>query len=248
MPIPPPGTEWIETVLGRMAIPLRDCGMTCTVLRQNGEEALSSEVKFVRKVMRLGGAFLDVGAHIGTWSLRLRDMAGAVISFEPQQRLFNVLSVNLSPHKNCHPILAAVSNCWGSIDVPQFADDAEFSMGSVEIGTEQTEDLKVEPVSMEKVPCVSIDWFLGHPKNAGLPRVSAIKIDTEGMECEALEGAVRTIRRDKPVIAVEVLKSDPLRLAHLLSALEYRVGAVMNLNWICLPAAKGFDQSFRKEA
>ena len=42
-----------------------------------------------------------------------------------------------------------------------------------------------------------------------LPRVDFIKLDVEGMELDALEGASKTIERSRPILLVEKIKSNP---------------------------------------
>ena len=56
-----------------------------------------------------------------------------------------------------------------------------------------------------------------------LPRVDLIKIDVEGMELEALEGARRTIERSHPIMLIEKIKTDAAQLLQWLKAHGYEV-------------------------
>ncbi|MGH6680368.1 MAG: FkbM family methyltransferase, partial [Bradyrhizobium sp.] len=58
-----------------------------------------------------------------------------------------------------------------------------------------------------------------------LPRVDLIKLDVEGMELEALEGARITIERCRPVMLVETIKSDDKALRSFLEQSGYVVVA-----------------------
>ena len=57
----------------------------------------------------------------------------------------------------------------------------------------------------------------------GLPRVDLIKLDVEGMELEALEGASRMIDRSHPIMLIEKIKTDAGKLRQWLEARGYRV-------------------------
>lgn len=53
-------------------------------------------------------------------------------------------------------------------------------------------------------------------------RVDFIKLDVEGMELEALQGAARTIAAYKPLMLVEHIKTTPGTLQPYLESLGYR--------------------------
>jgi len=55
---------------------------------------------------------------------------------------------------------------------------------------------RITGTAAAEVPCVRLDDTLGRE------RVSLIKMDIEGSELQALEGAQRIIRRDRPVLAI----------------------------------------------
>jgi hypothetical protein len=56
-----------------------------------------------------------------------------------------------------------------------------------------------------------------------LLRVDLIKIDVEGMELEALEGARRTIDKSYPIMLIEKIKTDAGQLLQWLRAHGYEV-------------------------
>jgi hypothetical protein len=56
-----------------------------------------------------------------------------------------------------------------------------------------------------------------------LPRVDFIKIDVEGMELEALEGASRSIAQSHPIMLIEKIKTDAEKLRQWLKARGYEV-------------------------
>jgi hypothetical protein len=57
----------------------------------------------------------------------------------------------------------------------------------------------------------------------GLQRLDLLKLDLEGMEAEALDGARETIERCKPVLFIEVIKSDKDAISEALRGAGYVV-------------------------
>lgn len=179
-------------------------------------EFSEAEVALFRAAVSPGQTVLDVGANIGAHTLalaRLVGPAGRVLAFEPQRIAFyslcgNVVQNNLD-QVVCHQ--AAVGASAGKINVPQLDYHREQNFGAL--------DLTREPggASAYSVPIVRID-------DLGLTACHFIKIDVEGMERQALEGAVETIRRFKPLLYVEddrAEKSDALR--ELIDSLGYEM-------------------------
>jgi methyltransferase FkbM-like protein len=56
-----------------------------------------------------------------------------------------------------------------------------------------------------------------------LPRVDLIKIDVEGMELEALEGARGIIGQSRPVMLIEKIKADATQLRQWLQGRGYKI-------------------------
>ncbi|CAB5000881.1 unannotated protein [freshwater metagenome] len=62
--------------------------------------------------------------------------------------------------------------------------------------------------------------------------IGFMKIDVEKHEMEALEGALETVRRDRPVIIME----DQVHARDLLEPLGYRCRRIALVDFLCLPA------------
>jgi FkbM family methyltransferase len=61
-------------------------------------------------------------------------------------------------------------------------------------------------------------------------RVDLVKIDVEGMELDVLEGAEQTIRRCKPQMAIEIIKSDKEKIEQLLASHGYKIFPMGTMN------------------
>ena len=82
----------------------------------------------------------------------------------------------------------------------------------------------------------------------GFERVSLLKIDVEGYENEVLEGAVDTIRRNRPVVVIEIAGGEDYATAPpdvrkrihgtwgRLEALGYAVTPVFKHDYVAVPA------------
>lgn len=172
-----------------------------------------------------GVVALDVGANIGVhtleWSRLMRGW-GSVIAIEAQERVFYALAGNITLQNcfNARAIWAAVSSTPGEISFPEPDYTKQGSFGSFELRAGVGTEYIGQPIDYEKptstVKTIMIDGL-------GLERLDLLKIDVEGMEAEALQGAAATIERCKPILFVEVIKSDKAAIGAALRNEGYRV-------------------------
>ena len=155
---------------------------------------------------------------------------GSVIAIEAQERIYYALAGNIAIN-NCFNAIAmhaAVSSEPGVMRIPQPDYLTASSFGSLELKPRaHTEFIgQVIDYSDDKtvaVQQISLDAM-------ALPRVDLIKLDIEGMELEALEGARQLIETCRPVVLVEQIKAGPEPLRAWLEERGYRVvNAGMNL-------------------
>jgi FkbM family methyltransferase len=192
----------------------------------------ASEVNFALALLTLrrryfgDGVFaIDGGANIGVHSVEwARHMHGwgRVLAFEAQEIVYYALAGNLVLNNclNARARCAALGEHAGELTVPQPDYFSPASFGSLELRERDTTEFIGQPVSYApsagvKVPMVSID-------SLDCGRVDFIKLDIEGMEAEGLRGARETLALCKPVLSVEIIKSDQALLRGMLEALGYR--------------------------
>lgn len=123
---------------------------------------------------------VDVGAHVGLWSMHLTKVFSAVVAFEPVRDLaaiypYNVNmdvavlhQVGLSDHEGTARIHRSLENTGHNIILPHG----------------------------ELIHTKPLDAY-------GLPHCDFIKIDVEGHELAVLKGAERTLKRFRPIICME---------------------------------------------
>jgi FkbM family methyltransferase len=143
-------------------------------------------------------AFIDGGAHMGVYSIVLSDSFKEVHAFEAQKRTYFQLCGNLflNEKENVRPYNVAITS------PPKANQITTLSIVSKDGGGSTVCEPHAPVLATEKVKTMTIDSY--HIENVGL-----IKLDIEGNELNALEGARNTIERsNKPPIIFEA-NNDP---------------------------------------
>lgn len=158
------------------------------VLR-SGQQWEPHILKGISKYAKPGTVVLDIGAHIGTFTITMAKQVGdngTVLAFEPQKKIYRELVKNceLNGVKNviCHRL--AIGDRMQIVEMDK--ETYTGSEGSTGIG--QGGDL---------VEMRTIDSF-------NLTNVSFVKIDVERTEEQVLDGMINTILNNKPVIIIEL--------------------------------------------
>jgi len=174
-----------------------------------------------------GDFAIDVGANYGLITLLLSDITGRkgkVFSYEALPPVFATLEKNLSSFRfydnvNAYNLAVADKNELISITVP--GDD----FGQASMRTHQTGSWSLsDKTTSYQCQAIRLDE---HLKDAA--KIDFIKLDIEGAELLALQGAVKIIQKFKPVLYVEIYKEwtkefgyHPIDLYHFLKKLGYR--------------------------
>ena len=142
---------------------------------------------FITKQVPLNGVFVDAGANIGSITLpvcRQRSDIN-VISIEASPRVFSYLdnNIRLNGITNCTPVNKAIDHADGRV-VNFYSQHELFGTGSM------SAVFTNEP---EQVETITIDSLCRQQK---VSAIDFIKIDIEGFEYFAFEGAQNTLRSD----------------------------------------------------
>ena len=167
---------------------------------------------------------VDCGANIGVLSIewaRYMTGWGRVISFEAQAKIFYALAGNIVLNNclNIDAFHAAVGNKVGTMAIPEPNYLLPSSYGSLDL-EERANNVDIgQKIDYNK----TIDVDLKTIDSLALERVDFIKLDVEGMEEAVLEGAKVTINKLKPILFVEILKSNSDAIHKNLSSLGYTI-------------------------
>lgn len=171
----------------------------------------------VAALLRPGDTFLDLGAHLGFYSLTtgVANPSVKIIAFEPNPKNYRLLQAN------------AAANRLNRLVCEQFAISDQDGTGILyltesDMSASLMKDFQVEDtkqIARIEVPTVSLDSYLSrHPLDGPL----VIKVDIEGHEPAFFRGAAQTIAVAKPDIILEVLYDLDPDLVSGLKALGYR--------------------------
>ena len=177
----------------------------------------SVSLKSWAAISKEGTVVLDVGANTGIFSMLAKAInpKAKVVAFEPIPYNIQLLKKNIAANDfDIEVVEKAISNEVGSCTMYVKPDTVNY-MTSVNTNREENS----ETVELE-VPIISIDQFV---KDAHFEKVDMIKLDVEGHEPEALQGALEVIRRDLPTMLVEVLSDeDGLKIMEILKPFPYQ--------------------------
>jgi len=141
---------------------------------------------------KLGSTILDIGANIGNHSVYFGLFCGAkkVMSFEPQDEVYDTLSTNIALNHLNHKVTAF-----------------QMGLGSYEttakLGAVDAKNIGMTKLQVSESGGIRIATLDSMVKDEPENSISVIKIDVEGMEMEVLGGAVKTLERHSPVIYAE---------------------------------------------
>ena len=155
------------------------------VLLRGGWETY--ELRLFRNSIRPGMTVVDVGAHVGLYSLAAASAlggSGKVVAFEPEPSNYQLLIRNIEANgfSNVVPVREAVSDKRGTLDF--YVDRMHSTLHSLRPLTEGQ-------ASSTTVDVTSLDEFFGEE------RVDLIKMDIEGAEGGVLEGMAGVIERNQ---------------------------------------------------
>lgn len=194
----------------------------------------------VHLLHRLGGAFLDIGANTGLYSILLAaaNRRTRVYAFEPLESAAALLNSNLQ----LNPRLKR------KIEVQQVVvSDRNGPLGlylPTPSGTTIETSASIDPAFKEEIsavlPVLSVRLDDFWERRGRMP-VALIKVDTEGSEHLVLEGARELMSAERPVVAYELLeRAQTGRISEMMIDLGY-IDARLRLREMVLDARPRYD-------
>jgi len=152
--------------------------------------------KVIKKVVKPTDTVIDVGAHIGVYSLLMAKLARKVISIEPVPELNRKLEVNIRRNnlQNVKIFPWVLSNKEEALDFYYPVNQPIGREGNLYQINLPLETIKVQVHSKK------LDQLVAEE---GLPAVNFIKVDVDGHELPILYGARKTLEIFKPIILFE---------------------------------------------
>ncbi len=227
------GTMIVNRFDYRMVSPDRGYGVGFQILEtaafDPGEVKIALELLALRRKHFGDGVIaIDCGANIGVHTIEWASSMtgwGSVIAIEAQERIYYALAGNIAIN-NCFNALAvnaAVSSESGMMQIPNPDYFTPSSFGSLELRQRPGNEFIGQPINYTDNTVLVRKMTLDE---LNLPRVDFIKIDIEGMELEALAGSQETIRKYRPILLIEKIKTDNQQLEFWLQDHGYRTMAL----------------------
>jgi FkbM family methyltransferase len=200
----------------------------------------NTEWKWLAPNLQPGGTFVDIGAHIGVFTIRASKVVGnlgQVIAIEPNPETLRDLLHNIA--------LSGVKN----VKVHPFA--CGDTRTKLKLFPGPTTNSGMTSLSQWNTSASSPGWDVEVIRlddlleSENLGRLDVLKIDVEGAETLVLAGARHSIKRFSPIIMVETIEqqlrgmgSSCNELYELLASLGYSRVAYNSVNALFAPAKR----------
>jgi len=188
----------------RLFVDLSDHVIGLGIVRGSFEQ---EEMAFVRSLLKPGDVVLDIGAHVGFFTMQMAALVGAagcVYAFEPVHANADLLERSMAENQFSDRIVlrrGAVGATSGTARLTYPKETLNTGGAFLLAGNDAPPSGHLEAgVSVTSID----DLQLRHP-------VRFIKMDVEGAEPQVLHGAMRLLQADRPVILTEVHPSQLAR-------------------------------------
>ena len=171
---------------------------------------LDDEMAYVSNLLKEKKRFLDIGANIGMYSFHFKNSFQYIDAFEPLKEISYRLEYFQNDSVKVHN--CALSNKKGEfqIYIPYISGQTVASLSSLE---KRNGDCKVRIVKTDTIDNYDFD------------DVDLIKIDVEGHEEYVIEGARNVIKKNMPILIVEIEQR------HLKKQIEEVFQSILKLNY-----------------
>jgi FkbM family methyltransferase len=181
-----------------------------------------------------GSVFLDVGAHIGYFSIKASAQVGPtgrVVAFEPNPETLKLLRENVKVNRTFNILIQPVA-CTDRERTLNLYAAPIVNTGASSLSQQNASVSASDLPRPYTVRGRAIDDVI---RELNLSRVDAVKIDVEGAEVSVLRGALTTLKQFHPKVVVEVIASQlasfqttPEEVAALLRGAGYNMGKPLN--------------------
>jgi|SRR3989344_2758682 len=152
----------------------------------------STQTKIIAKLIKKDMVVIDLGAHIGYYSLlfaKLVGKNGKVISYEPSKDNFRILKLNKNMNK------------LGQLKVLNFAVSNKTGVDKLYLSEDNSGDHRINILNdqgrnFEKVKVTTLDHDFNNQK------IDFIKIDIQGSEPLALQGMTKLLKNNPQITLI----------------------------------------------
>jgi FkbM family methyltransferase len=177
-------------------------GIDFAIYFLRGFERSTSRV--ISRYVRSGMTVLDIGANIGAHTLILDKLVkpgGRVLAFEPTEYAFHKLlrNVQLNP---CLEDTIKCFQCFLTYGLLRSTyPKSIYSNWPLSGGHDRHAEHLGEPMGTLGAWAAALDRVLA---DLYVDKVNLVKLDVDGFECNILEGAAEMLKRDRPILILEL--------------------------------------------
>ena len=145
---------------------------------------------------------VEVGSHVGSWTIGMSKLFNRVIGFEPQPTNRSYLYNNLARANTSNVKIysnAVVDDLTQAFSITAVGNTRNSGMSYLIPGNHSNDN-------NPKVSCVRLDDVMVSELASG-EHMSALKVDVEGLELEVLKSGRDVIREHQPTILIEINKN-----------------------------------------
>ena len=177
------------------------------------------DIYFLKKFIRPGDYVVDIGAHLGYFTLELSRLVkdnGKVFALEPVSKFHEVLQEQIWKRniRNVELIKAAMGGDQDFVEmgIPKVNKTKKFAYARI-----KKSNLTLDYVESERVKNLNgDDLFLD------LPKLDFIKCDVEGLEIAVFNCMMKTVERHEPILLCELAdKNERRKLLEMLRPFSY---------------------------
>lgn len=161
-------------------------------------------IEFFKKFIKEGDLAIDIGANIGHTSVPMSvacGKTGLTLSFDPNPFVFKVLAENatLNPQlSNIQPFNFAITDF--DDEFYYTSSEASFNNGGI---SKEKGGKHGKYALKEKIKGINLEAFLKKSFAERLPKLSFVKIDTEGYDKEIIKSIKNILVEFSPVVVSE---------------------------------------------
>ena len=190
------------------------------------------DVYFLKKFIREGDTCIDIGAHLGYFTLELSRLVkdtGKVYAIEPMSQ-FNRILQSLLKKKGARNVTLYQVALGGNgeyveMGIPEVGQMKRFAYARV-----MESNTHLDFVESEKVKNESGDRLF-----RDLPRVDFIKCDVEGLEYQVFASMTQTLEAHHPILLCELFeRNQRIQLFELLRPMGYCAYTLENEKFVPL--------------
>ena len=182
------------------------------------------DVYFLKKLIRPGDFCVDIGAHLGYFTIelsRLTGPEGKVVAIEPMSPFHNTLK-RLIQQKNVknvtlYQVALGGNGEYVEMGIPRVGEMKRFAYARIKDSNQGLDFVESEKVKNES----------GDRLFSDLPRLDYIKCDVEGFEYQVFASMTQTLQKHHPILLCELFQREQrIKLFELLQPFGYRAYAL----------------------